>query len=287
MIKGYLKQPYPRIKKKWLQIIAISSFISLFMILFQPFGLSFYQSDHKMLVVGGYGGVTFIILVFNLFIILPALKVWLVNWTVLKQFYWLVWTVFSISTGNYFYTSAIFPSLKGINAFLLFQVFTVAVGILPIVIVTLITQNIKLSQNLKIAGEINDLLIVKHEDSTDENKITLIADNEKDKIELRLSHLFYIESVGNYIQVCYLQDGRIGKKLLRCTIKRIESQIVSYKTLVKCHRAFIINMNHVESVSGNSNGLRIFLKDIEKEIPVSRNHSREIKNALFRLSPEM
>ena len=280
MIKEYINQPYLRIANKWKLIIIISLFIALFMLLFQPFGLSYYQSNYKPIVLLGYGGVTFIILIINLFVITRIFEKWFSNWTIGKQILWLSWIIFTIGTGNYFYSSMIFPMFAGIKGFIIFQLFTVVVGIFPVVAVTLISYNIKLAHNLKTAAEVNDLLIAKPINRHIEKAIVLIADNGKDKLEVELSNLIYIESVGNYIQVYYWQDNKIAKMLLRGTIKRIESETAQYSSLVKCHRAFIVNMDNVESVKGNSQELKLVLKNIEIEIPVSRNHSQKIINSL-------
>ena len=168
----------------------------------------------------------------------------------------------------------------GIKGFIIFQFFTLIIGIFPVVAITLISYNIKLSQNIKTAAEVNDLLITKPAESHFDESILLVGDNKKDKLEIKLSNLIYIESIGNYIQVSYLHNGKIAKKVLRGAIKRIESETTQYSTLVKCHRAFIVNIDHVASVKGNSQELKITLKNIDIEIPVSRNNSQKIKNAL-------
>jgi len=280
MIKEYFKQPYPLTVNKWRLIILVSFFIGVFMLLFQPFGLGEYKSVYRPLVAYGYGGVTFVILTINLFAIQHIFKKWFSNWTILKQTLWLTWIIFTIGTANYFYSSHIFPGFSGVVGFYTFQLFTIIVGVFPIVTLTLISHNIKLSQNLKVAGEINNLLIAKVTGSQNKETIVLTADNAKDKMEVELSNLLYMESVGNYIQLAHYQEGKVEKMLLRGTIKRFESETAQYPSLVKCHRAFIVNMNHVESVKGKSQEMKLVLKNIDIEIPVSRNHAQKIKNSL-------
>lgn len=280
MIKKYLKQPYPQITNKWRLTITISLFITAFLLFFQPFGLSAYKSSYKALVVCGYGGVTFAILIINFFVIKRIFKKWFADWSILKQIIWLSWIIFTIGTGNYFYSSIIFSGFAGIKGFIIFQLFTIIIGVFPVVIVTLVSHNIKLSRNLKFAGEISNLLAAKSTGTQAEETVILVADNKTDKIEVELSSLLYIESVGNYIQVAYYQESKVNKLLLRGTIKRIESETVQYPSLVKCHRAFIVNINHVESAKGNSQELKLTLKNIDVEIPVSRNHAQKFKNSL-------
>ena len=62
----WLKQPFPLINEasyNWKIIIAISLFISFFLLIFQPFGLREITIPHKELFIAGYGGVTFLTVV--------------------------------------------------------------------------------------------------------------------------------------------------------------------------------------------------------------------------------
>ena len=250
------------------------------MLLFQPFGLSAYKSTYKALVLLGYGAITFVTLTINLFVVTHLFKKWFSAWTVGKQIVWLWWIIFTIGTGNYFYSSVIFPMFAGVKGFMMFQLLTLIIGVFPVITLTLISYNIKLSQNLKTAAQVNDLLIDKPNRQQIEQLVVLVADNGKDKLEVELSDLIYIESVGNYIKAIYYHKKKTAKMLLRGTIKRMEEETQQHPSLVKCHRAFIINIDHVETVKGNSQELRIVLKNVDGEIPVSRNNAQKIKNAL-------
>lgn len=250
------------------------------MLLFQPFGLSAYKSNYKALVLLGYAGITFGILVINLFVVTHVFRRWFSTWTVGKQIIWLWWIIFTIGTGNHLYSSMIFPMFAGIKGFITFQLLTFIIGVFPVVAVTLISYNIKLKQNLKTAAQVNDLLIDKPSRPQVDELVVLIADNGKDKLEVELSNLIYIESTGNYVQVTYYLEQKVTKLLLRGTIKRMEEETKQHSSLVKCHRAFIVNIDHVESVMGNSQELRLVLKNVEGEIPVSRNNAQKIKNSL-------
>ena len=250
------------------------------MLLFQPFGLSEIKSVYKPLILLGYGGVTLVTLIINLFFVSRIFRRWFSNWTIGKQILWLTWIIFTIGTGNYLYSSFIFTMFAGMKGFIYFQVFTLIVGVFPVAIITLVAYNIKLKQNLKTAAEVNDLLEAKPTKSAREETVVLVADNGKDKLEVELSNLLYIESVGNYIEASYYKNGKIAKMLLRGAIKRIESETAQHTSLVKCHRAFIVNINQVESMKGNSQELRLVLKKGDIEIPVSRNNSQKMKDSL-------
>ena len=281
MIKQYLSQPYPQSVNKWKLNITISLFIGLFMLIFQPFGITGSNNLHKAVFCFGYGFVTFVILLIDLHLIpffFPSLfenK----RWTVLKQIIWLVFIIFSIGLGNYVYTSVLF-SFWNLHYFLLFQVYTFVVGIIPIVVLTIIQQNVLLAQNFKSAQEFNSSLNRKKEARSDE-RVCLTADNERDRFEIELSHLLYIESTGNYIEIFYTKEEKLKSALLRSTLKRTELQLEHYPSMQKCHRAFVVNIDKITQVKSNAQGLRLTLIDTETEIPVSRNFSKDLKDRII------
>lgn len=281
MLKQYLSQPYPQLGNKWKLTVTISLFIGLFMLIFQPFGITGSNNLHKAVFCFGYGLVTFVILLIDLYLIpffLPSLfenK----RWTGLKQIIWLVFIIFSIGLGNFVYTSVLL-SFWNLHFFFMFQVYTSVVGIIPIVVLTIIQQNILLAQNLKSAQEFNSSLNRKNETQGDE-WVCLTADNEKDRFEIELSHLLYIESTGNYIEIFYTKEGKLKSALLRSTLKRTELQLEQYPSMQKCHRAFVVNIDKITQVKGNSQGLRLALNDTETEIPVSRNFSKDLKDRII------
>jgi hypothetical protein len=276
----YLHQPYPSHVNKWKTAITISLFVGLFMLIFQPFGLADYRGSHKALLCMGYGLVTFVAVVLNTAIVQPLFKSWFAShkWTVLKQIVWLSWIIFSIGLGNFIYTAGFF-SMWSIRNLLYFQFFTLATGLIPIIVLTIVNQNRLLAQNLKSAQEFNTRL--KPENlHTQQQTVTLVADNDKDNCQFELSNLLYIESTGNYIEV-YLHDGnKLKKVILRSSLKRMEMQLESCNPVIKCHRAFLINADNIKEVKGNSQGLRLALRHTEIEIPVSRNFARNLKEKI-------
>jgi len=160
-LKQYLNQPYPVRANKWKLIFIISLFIAMFMVIFQPFGLQFVQKENKSLILAGYGLVTFIMLVINL-IVFPKLFPRFLDedkWTVKKQILWLLWVVFTIGIGNYYYSILVSIIMwSGLSGFILLQGFTMLIALFPIVTITIISQNQNLKKNTISAKEINKSL---------------------------------------------------------------------------------------------------------------------------------
>lgn len=105
-----LNQPYPSLidKKRynWIIVISISLYVSLFLILFQPFALNRTTMPNKILFLAGYGGVTFIVLVVLLIFAPKILKTFFSfeRWTVGKHILWLIMILFGIGIGNFLYS---------------------------------------------------------------------------------------------------------------------------------------------------------------------------------------
>lgn len=58
-----------------------------------------------------------------------------------------------------------------------------------------------------------------------------------ESVTLQISHLLYIEAVGNYVKVCHLDNGQVRTDLLRATMKQMEETLKDYPMIVRCHRA--------------------------------------------------
>jgi len=252
------------------------------MLVFQPFGISNYIAAYKHLFESGYGAVTLIVLIIDLFVFPLFLDEWFISqkWTVLKQMIWQLWILFSIGLGNFIYSSIFLQFAHGFQAFLMFQFYTLVVGILPILIITILHQNALLSENLKLANEMNGDLTGLNGLQVPDEKVRISAENSKDNIEINKSDFIYVGSTGNYIQVFYLVKNELKSTLFRNTLKQIEEQVKDCPSIIKCHRAFLVNKDKILRVKGNSQGLRLVLKDTSDEIPVSRNYSKSLKEII-------
>lgn len=282
MIKQYLNQPYPFYEKRWKTIVTVSLFISFFMLFFQPFGLSTFENEYRLFFEIGYGVVTFFVLFLGLFAFPFLFKKMFrfQHWTVLKQIVWQVCTLVSIGIVNFIYSSFFLSYTNNLKEFFYFQLYTLLVGIIPIVVMTVINQNRLLAENLKIANDYNNDFTARTDNAADNEKVCLMAENSKDRLCINSSDLIYITSAGNYIQVFYQINNELKNILLRNTLKQTEDQLKENHSIIKCHRAFLINKNKIVRVKGNSQGLRLVLESTDEEIPVSRKLSKSLMDII-------
>lgn len=103
-----------------------------------------------------------------------------------------------------------------------------------------------------------------------------------DSITLQIPHLLYIEAVGNYVKVFHLSDGRVRSDMLRTTSKQIEDDLRAYPMIVRCHRAFLVNLGQVEQFVSKSGTMQLLIRHCHEFLPVSRSNMAQIKNAILR-----
>ena len=101
-----------------------------------------------------------------------------------------------------------------------------------------------------------------------------------EKIALNISDLLFIETVGNYVKVCHLRNGQVRTDMLRATSKQMEDDLQSYPMIVRCHRAFLVNLAQVEQIISKSGSMQLIIKHSHDNIPVSRSNVSIIKAAI-------
>ena len=102
----------------------------------------------------------------------------------------------------------------------------------------------------------------------------------RDVTEFTPLDFLYAESDGNYVSIHYTKDSKEKELLLRATMSQIEEAFSAMPRAVKCHRAFLVNIDKVEKVSGNAQGLRLRMAHCSEEVPVSRAHVNKVKQLL-------
>ena len=99
---------------------------------------------------------------------------------------------------------------------------------------------------------------------------------------LQISHLLYIEAVDNYVKVCHLCDGQVRTDMLRATMKQTEETLQDYPMIVRCHRAFLVNLGQVEQIVSHSGSIQLLIKHCHESLPVSRSNMAQVKDAIKR-----
>lgn len=129
-----------------------------------------------------------------------------------------------------------------------------------------------LNEQLSRPQIINDM-------TTLSERITLIG-TTSETVTLPVTTLLYIEAVGNYVKIYHWQDKQLHCDMLRATTKQMEEALQPYPHIVRCHRAFLVNISQVEHVTSNAGTMQLRMKYTHDSIPVSRSNMSSIKKAI-------
>ena len=110
----------------------------------------------------------------------------------------------------------------------------------------------------------------------------VLTGTTSDTIALRVPDLLYIEAVGNYVKVCRIIGQEVKSDMLRATSKQMEEVLRPYPTIIRCHRAFLVNLQQVEKIVSRAGAMQLLVKHSGDCLPVSRSNMPVVKQALAR-----
>jgi len=269
----FLDKPYPfdNALRAFLSIgFGIALGLFLFILFFQPFDLDNADVNNYILTIAGYSGITFL-LIGILQIIMPAIfPTWLnkENWDFRREifvqsFFWIL-----NSVAWAFYTA--YVAKVELSMYLAVKI--VILSLAPSVIV-LIIKEVR-----SLRGQVYNFKL-QHREKRQE-RMELVSENRAEKLSLESSELIFVKSAENYVEILFLSGGKGTKKLLRTTFKSIEDQLKPFSQMIRCHRSYIINLDHVLELQREYGRIFLNMNGLEEDIPVSRQYLLAIKNAL-------
>jgi hypothetical protein len=269
----FLDKPYPfdNAPKALLNIgFGIALGLFLFILFFQPFELDNTDVNNYILTIAGYSGITFL-LIGLLQIMLPAISPGWINREdrILRSEIFvqlLLWILNSVAFA--FYTA--YVAKVKLSMYLAVKI--AILSLVPPVIILFIKELRALKMQV-------DGLKVQHREKRQEH-IELFSDNRSEKLTFESGDLILVKSAENYVEIQYLEEGKGMKKLLRTTFKSIEDQLKPYAQMIRCHRTFIVNMDHVIKLQREYGKNYLKINGAKENIPVSRQYLLGIKNAI-------
>jgi len=263
------------------RLFMISFGVFLFILFFQPFPLTMLTYDNRLIYVAGFGGITFL----SACIILIFLPLSNARW--FKTSDWesgppLILSIFLLllsATAYGFYIR--FVGRTSLSLYIMFKV--VLVCLLPVLILVILYKNKSLERVIVFLQKQNKNYITKIREieKNGENKeITIFSGNKAEKFSLKYKNIIYIKSADNYIEIHYLKNNLVEKKLIRNTLKDIESQFTHHSNFIRCHRTCIVNMTFAEKLIRNYSGYNLKMSVLQGEIPVSRQYLILVKEIL-------
>lgn len=139
-----------------------------------------------------------------------------------------------------------------------------------------------LASELRETRQLNEQLLKSQESAnvTPSSSCITLTGTTSETLTLPVSDLLYVEAVGNYMKVFYLHEGQVHNDMLRTTSKQMEDKLQPYPMIVRCHRAFLVNLGQVEQIVSKSGTMQLLIKHSHEFIPVSRSNMAQIKAAI-------
>jgi hypothetical protein len=96
------------------------------------------------------------------------------------------------------------------------------------------------------------------------------------KFSIKKENLLYLEAAENYVNICYLNKGKVSKYLLRETLKKAEDAFAGTE-IIRCHRSYIVNFEKVKVIRKDKDGLTLELDNPSvNDIPVSKTYVNSV-----------
>lgn len=287
----WLNQPYP-FDNTWKDNIKNAAyggiFVFLFLVIFQPFGLSFPKGMFwKAVLICSYFGLVTTAVLILLGICMRYFPVFFKekSWVIWKEILVNLLTILGIGMGNMLLAMQLFNEKMTWLGFLAWQGTTLSIGIFPILFTAYTKQQILQKRHRSGAAQLNTKLPAPevHRSSPQQQFIQLHGDNQNEQYSFMPTDLLYIEAADNYVKVAIHTGEQAQTQLLRGSLKKMEAQLLDFPFCFRCHRTYVVNLNKVDQVSGNAQGYKLHLLGGKILIPVSRSLNKEIDRRMSHL----
>ncbi|MBV6639856.1 MAG: LytTR family transcriptional regulator DNA-binding domain-containing protein [Cyclobacteriaceae bacterium] len=282
-----LSSPFPGncdlVKELRLNLI-IGLFVALFLYFFQPYGMSGYQGN--MLLLAFWFGLATFIGSFLYFVVLTYIfniRQDAPNFTFGKWLIFVFFLIIVITLCNF----CVFWILTEGNIVFDWRSFsnlfikTAAIGFFPISISGLI---IYYNSNRKYTQEASEIHLQRTKEKvTEQGTLIKIPSQYSDDFTCEVDKIYSFESQDNYVAIRHQSGDSIKTTLIRNSLSAIES-ILPADVFLRCHRSFITNLQKIDKIDGNAQGLVLTLKDGGPAIPVSRSYINDLKSQIEQLT---
>ena len=96
------------------------------------------------------------------------------------------------------------------------------------------------------------------------------------RFSIKQQDILYLKGADNYVTIYYNDHQKLEHIMIRNTLKQLEEELKEYN-IIRCHRSFMANMDHIKLIEKQKEGLMIRLDHSQPtEIPVSKTYIQEV-----------
>lgn len=266
---------------------------------YQPFGTRELIINYKLLRLSGYGVLTSVFIYLGL---ARSRRVCLLDPGQQLRQELLIWAACFLLAAclSYLYYCWAFistPSVAGWGSFL--QYFS-AIAILPLCLVWMagarldpLTQGSAKAAEQASTGQSSSEVDQNHNKltptpeslglhsppATKPESVILVGENKDERLSVDLASLLWLRGADNYVEVVCSEGGGVNVRLLRSSLAAVQLQLVDTR-IVRVHRSHLVNLDRVAHWRGNTQGMKLYLRELAEPIAVSRAYVETTKQAL-------
>lgn len=276
-----LEQILLLIKEDRKLFLKISFGVFLFILFFQPFALEHFDFNNRLLIIAGMA-----IIVFLTMALVKAALIWIIKSesqafqdpTVISYLGgFIIMVLNSVALAIYLH----FVANVSITFYTMFKIILISL-FTPVSLVILYEMSDLRQQINQLTAEKDKIQKTTHkqEENLLNKSIVFTSENATDNLTLHVSDVTLIKSADNYVEIAFMENKLIRKKLIRNTLKNMEQITKPYPNFVRCHRICIVNTLYVEKLNKKFNNYWITIKGLEEQVPVSRQYLLKLKESL-------
>jgi hypothetical protein len=236
------------IRRKVLVGFILCIYLSFIIIFLQPFDTSQFESDYKVLLLSGYGILTFVVFVIHSSIentwYFRVDKVWSVRYEIISTLLFCLFSGTILYLYNRFIVNGDECTLASYWRFLSVTVTYMT----PVFVPPMLYLRQKFGERIIPPAK---------------NSFILTGENKNEILRIEKEELLFIRAVENYIEICFMDKSKkVISKTFRQTLSNVCEQL---PFLEKCHRSYLVNISTIKEITGNSQAAKISFIVGEKE----------------------
>ena len=262
-------------KHTFLIAVVLGAFISILLISLEPFDTS-NTFSFKYLILSGYA----LCISIPLLIVHPIenyfYSIQTDRWFIINEFIYITGTLFIIFIFSFFYHFYLVSNLKVYTPQLIWG-FIISFGLpfIPIVIPLWLYLRSKYG------------IIVVPVDNKKNTKltkaVTIVGNNRSETLIIFESDFIFARAQQNYVDVYFKTKNGIQQQTFRSTLSNIIKQLPK---AWQVHRSYLVNLDYLKTVEGNSRKRFIKISESEEIIPISLKYYKALNNRLSNSSQE-
>ncbi|MFA5420079.1 MAG: LytTR family DNA-binding domain-containing protein [Bacteroidales bacterium] len=276
-----LNQFIANFKKELTLFFSISLGIFLFVLFFQPFWPEYLNYNNKLIFVAGLGAIVFIVMVL-VRILLPLFMHQKLEQNTNTGLFALFENFLLLALSSVAFAFYLrYVGLIDISFPVMLKV--VFICLVPPVVLGIVDKYknlIRQQEQIRKESFAMQKQFDKYKEEDQNKTIAFVAENNSEKLEVLIDGIVFIKSADNYVEIRIKEENKFSTKLIRNTLKNIELQLQPYPFFIRCHRTSIVNTHYIKKLKLNDNNYSLLLKDLDDEIPVSRQYLLKIREVI-------